>query len=498
MTRATSSSGSSWSEVVLLSLAALVLALLYLTYLARMPDWDWNAARALPSVAMIKGFSLYYPADSGPVMSTLYGPVKAILFLPAALASTPTTVLAIAGGINQLTLLIPLWLLTVGTRPTRRGLLGFVLTVAAFSLLPPIRQAATSIHVDAPAIGLALLACWALVGSASRPRTEPPSTAHLATAAIATVLAAWTKQVEAPLAFALLLYGWKVWGREVAIRLFLWLAASAIVISLLFVVLFDASAMWFNIIVVPAEHPFLGGGGLGSVGYFAISVIELLILASPFLLAVLIAMQTRSGDGPSWPPWSLFLIAGIFLIPTSVLGRLIIGGNPNSYHALAFFLVAATWVVTHGDLLPTRPNLGRKLLIGGAAIATLATLPQLQGAPDDLSTWRDNPQEQAYLYAKAHPDRAYFPWNPLSTLLAQGELYHLDYNVHDRKLAGFPLSDEHLREHMPPAASYLIVHDDNPGLHVHKWLPEFSEKTTLDDLPGWKVFADPSRLESTD
>ena len=44
----------------------------------------------------------------------------------------------------------------------------------------------------------------------------------------------------------------------------------------------------------------------------------------------------------------------------------------------------------------------------------------------------DNTQEVVYTYAVGHPGLVYFPWNGLSTLLAEGKLYHFEWGIYDR------------------------------------------------------------------
>lgn len=77
----------------------------------RMPDRDWNAARLTPSVAWTMGYDVYYPADEGPILNTLYGPGTVLTFLPAALANDPSSAVLIAGLINVGAMSIPLLIL---------------------------------------------------------------------------------------------------------------------------------------------------------------------------------------------------------------------------------------------------------------------------------------------------------------------------------------------------------------------------------------------------
>ena len=41
------------------------------------PALDWNGARLAPTLALTHRYALYYPATSGPILSTIYGPLVA-------------------------------------------------------------------------------------------------------------------------------------------------------------------------------------------------------------------------------------------------------------------------------------------------------------------------------------------------------------------------------------------------------------------------------------
>jgi hypothetical protein len=481
--------------LALLPLALLALALLYAVYVARMPHLDWNAVRVLPSVALIRGWTLYFAPGEGPMTLGHYGPVKDLLYLPAGLASTPTGALAIGGTLNVLVILVPLWLMVssaaaAGAPWPPRRLAGSVLAAAALLLVEPTRAIVARLHVDAPAVGLGLAACWALAGGGAPPRRR-----RLAAAAVLGVLAAWTKQVEAPLPLALIVYA-ALWGRRTAVTFLVYLAVAGAAVSLAFFAVFGFEEMWFNMIMRPARQPYVGGGGWGMFGWSLIAAADVFIHSSPFLLLVLLAVRAR-GWAPArlaaWlreAPWTIYLLAGFAVLPTSAVGRIIIGGKVNSFHAVAYFAAAAVTVVVRGELTPSRPLLGARLLHWGAVLAVAAAMPQL-GVPRELWTWRDNPQEQAYRYARAHPGTSYFPWNTLSTLLAEGRLYHFDYSVFDRGLAGYPLSDAHFRRYVPASPRYVIYHRNAQNKHVLRYFPEHVVEAHLEDLPGWTAYSRP-------
>ncbi len=474
----------------LLPVALLSVFFIYFSRIGLMPHWDWNGARVVPSVALAAGYDLYYGPDHGPIMSTLYGPVKALCYLPAAWASTPTAAIMIAGTLNVGFILLPLGLIHLAggrgrTRPPIAAWAGFLFAASAVLDLRATRYMATKVHVDAPAVGLGLLSCLVLMTAAERPGHR-----RLAVAAGLAVLAAWTKQVEAPLIAAQAVYLGVAYGRKTAVRFLAWGGALGTLVSLVFVALYGFEEMFFNIVTVPARHPWQG-----SWSWLLLSLLELAIQSSAFLLIILLALRviSRRGCGVASSlresPWTLLVVVALFLAPTSVVGRTIIGGDENSYYSLYYLLAAASLILARIDWTGS-PEIRRRF--GAGVLYLLATgalcLAPNYEIPRHLGQLRDNPQERAYEFARTHPGKAYFPWNPLSTLMAEGQLYHFDYNVYDRQLAGFKPSDAHFRAHIPPEMQYVLFHENAHDQRVLAFLPEFGHEIELAELPDWIVY----------
>jgi hypothetical protein len=101
-----------------------------------------------------------------------------------------------------------------------------------------------------------------------------------------------------------------------------------------------------------------------------------------------------------------------------------------------------------------------------------------------------NPSQEAYEYAKRHPGEAYFPWNPISSLLAEGKLYHTTFGLWDRDLAGLKISDEHVRAYIPRNIKIMAFRlSKTEDRRIGRFLPEFKRKVTVEGLPGWTVYA---------
>src|SRR4029077_9268295 len=92
------------------------------------PALDWNGALLTPTIALVHGYTLYYPRTSGPILSTVYGPLSWLAFLPAAAFTTPTTAVLCAAVLNISFVVLPLLVFGCRTRSDHRtgGLLAVV------------------------------------------------------------------------------------------------------------------------------------------------------------------------------------------------------------------------------------------------------------------------------------------------------------------------------------------------------------------------------------
>ena len=115
---------------------------------------------------------------------------------------------------------------------------------------------------------------------------------------------------------------------------------------------------------------------------------------------------------------------------------------------------------------------------------TVTKLPERWAA-----TW-DNNEQLAYEFALRHPGEACFPWQPLASLLAEGRLYHFEYGMFDRFLAGYDPTSEHVRADVPPRLRWLVGR--TPLWTFSHFFPEYTEQTELKELPGWIVRSRPS------
>src|SRR5262245_31025485 len=199
---------------------------------------DWNGARLAPTVALARGYRLYYPASEGPVLDTIYGPVAALAYLPVALFRSPTPAILAGAALNLAFVTVPL--LVFGLRAAGRGAGAELRVITAWlgicllmTWLPGPYYWLSMTHADGPTLALGLFACAAILPRAGE---KAPDTARLAFAATLATLSAWAKQTSLLLGLSLLPFvGW-VYGRGPAMRY----ALSLVVVGLASVGVFSA------------------------------------------------------------------------------------------------------------------------------------------------------------------------------------------------------------------------------------------------------------------
>lgn len=463
-----------------LFLALCALLLLYAGYVLAVPHWDWNAARLASSATLVYDGTLYHGADSGPVLATMYGPVSVLLYLPALWTGDVTSALLVAGALAVLAVLGPLaWLLARGRMgaPQQRvsALAGFVFAAGALVVVPATRYMATSVHADAAALGLGLLSCGVLAGARGK-----PSSGRLLAAATLAVLSVWAKQIEAPLLLAQAAWLGLAFGRATLLRFVACALVAGLALSSAIVAVFGFEDLAFNLFTIPSRHPWqLRPGVLGATG-------ELLAESLVFLLVFVAAggLRRRSWRGEV----GLLLLVALLLAPLGILARNKVGAWQNSHHAL-YYLIAASAVALAQALASAQGRRRAGLALAALLAALAAWLPGNQLGPlGRLLHPRDNAQQQAFDFARAHPAEAYFPWNPLSSAFAEGRLYHFEYAVVDRLLAGFPPGARHLRAHLPARMRWVAYPADRQSETMLELLPAFSHRVALPELPGWIIY----------
>ncbi len=479
-------------------------AALAVTELLGAPLWTWNAARLAPAASLWHGYRLYYGSEQGPISGCIYPPLSALVYCPAARLGTPTNAV-LAGSATSLALFfLPVfWLLLRGGRAARGQSATFLFCVlACFTLFAhesdELRYVAFSIHADAPALGFAALACTLAV---LRPSSSwSPS---VLASALAAVLAVWSKQTMLPVLFAIPIWTWLAHGRRAALAYLAGLAGCGLVVSGLFAWLFGPHDLLFNILSIPSRHPLKDG----SPKVLAHSFVNLGRLALPLLIALVLGAycrrpdpSRRAGAAPSLAEWlrdnrwTLFALAGLLSVPMAVLGMSKVGGGENSFAPPMYYLLIAVALLLLALVYQpaAEPGQGRvaKLLVAALTVGLLVLcLPRLGRNLLWVERVYQNDDERAYRYARAHPGEAYFPWSPLATVLAEGKLYHFDYGVYDRNLAGFPVTRKHFLADTPPGfrlACYPTAIVDSWA--AQRYLKDYSRRVEVKELPEYNCY----------
>jgi hypothetical protein len=475
----------------MLPMAILIAGGLMLKQMLQAPFWDHNAARLARVFAWRMGYSLYPSPLDGPLLTPMYGPVSAFVYLPATLARTPTSAVFMAALLTMLCYFGPVaWWVYRETPQRPEGRILAAGSLLAFFFITyesvPLHYSAFRVHADASALGLSALACAVL----SR-RKEKPVVSYVA-ASLCAVLAFWAKQTTAPLLLALPLYIGFCDGRRAMTQFTLFVAGLMLTLSAIFLVSFNAQNVIFNLFVLPAHQQWSAAAGEALVLAHVRLLEESLWPASLLFVG---AFLTFSKAGKSWKdqPWVLPTLVGLLMMSTSLLNRVKIGGDVNALSPTLYFIsVAAVLALAKAAEIPAaNPPLAPWLIVSLMGALILMQTPPLlyYRFASTLRNLPNNPQETSYAYAKRHPGEAYFPWNPLSSLLAEGKAYHFEYGLLDRQLAGWPITPAHFRAYIPEHLAIVAVHKSNEfgqGL-ASAYLPDYSRPMQMDELPDWNV-----------
>jgi hypothetical protein len=466
--------------------------------------------RLAPSFALLHGYRLYYGLSDGPLLQTAYGPIGALFYLPATLAATPTSALLIAEALTQAIAFGPLlWVLVLTHRRNPPmamvGLLAFTgLCLLAFRSAP-LAYSCFSVHVDAPALGMAALACTVMCQ-----RRKAESLLPLAASATLAVLSVWTKFSMAPLLAVLPAYVWLSEGRTAFFRFWVCLAMCGLIVSLALLLLFGPRELYFNAVTLLARLPWkpgdkvvlLSGIGRELLGYICLPVLAMAAYAWFNFRSAALASGFRARSWWKQNPWTLPGMFGLAMVPVCIRHKANVGGDVNALSPAVYFLfVAATMLLVQ---VSATPSTGRFLSLEkasklGALTIAVCTLFLSHPSPDQLTlatkALPQNPQQEFYNFLKANPDRAFFPDHPLPALMAQGRLYHFSYGLFGRELVGMPVSSEQFRKYLPPSMEVVVLSPDQTIIDagyshpVPRQLPEFSQRRVMSN--GYVIYKRP-------
>ena len=198
--------------------------------------------------------------------------------------------------------------------------------------------------------------------------------------------------------------------------------------------------------------------------------------------------------------WRLFACAGLALLPMALLGRMKVAGTANNFWLTDYFLSIAIallflrFCAGCGAEGRVRRRIETALLLL-IVVMGLRTIVDLAVRARRIGQRKAVPSQQAYSHAKANPGTTYFPLHPLGPLLAEGRLYHTAWGVIQRENSGFPVTEQHFREGLPPnleriAGTVGSLQAGSSGYSINdllKRLPEFACRRSAPELPGWVV-----------
>lgn len=512
MTSRRKHSGRAAATLVIPALTAAALALTAVAVdraLVLAETWEYSAIRLERSFFLTSRAPLYPDPARDAALNAIYGPVAPLAYLPATLAASPAPALLVGHALSMAFFFLPPLLLHL-RRPGPGGIAGvagFLLFWAVSIDIWPLTYAAFTVHTEAPALALGMLACLALLA-----RGKGSDIPSAVLASLAAVLAVWTKQVMAPLPVAMALWLWWAEGRRAAVRLLLVLAAVAAVVSALLVTVFGPlERLYLYLVTVPARHGLAeAGAGTWLDGLRVLAIETAAVWVAVGVAAAILASGARSPararTGPAAErsprrqrPWTLLWLVALCLLPLAVAGRIKVGGDANaSSHVAYFALAGATLALARA----ARPGVAARRTVAGTALALLlavelAVIMTFEAPPGEwrfrrplaLESW---PVERAYRYARAHPGTVYFPRLGLAHVMAEGRVYHQGVGLIDLRLAGIELSPDVLAAHLPPRLAMIaLVENGFQDDFAHLPFDAFTETGREPALPGFVVHRRP-------
>ncbi len=465
----------------------------------------WNGVRLSWSYSILLGDDLY-PYKTGPILSQMYGPVTPFVYLPALLLPSINLCLMGASAISVFLYLLPVLmtlLLKTNNHPRRFLLtLGFFVLFCLFTTnMESLTYSAFTIHADAPTLGFAGMACLFLY--AKKQKHAKGLTYELS--ALFTALSIGSKQTSIPLVVALFVYICLSEGRKEACQYLLYFFVFMALLGGLTLWVSDARAFFFNTFLIPAHTPWIKDNRLLALlgvtkdvlaqSWFFFSFLTLCLV---YLLIVCrkAGVQLNRKTLINENPWCIFLLVSVFMFPVSVLLRVKVGGAENAYSPMLYFLVTAFCLFLYKYALGGNNGNGllrnfQKFCLGTFVILMVGLVflqaTSIRNSFDLATALRHDIHSQAYLLAKKYPGKVYFPFNPLSSQMAEAKTYHCLVGIFDWNKAGFRVSNNHYQECLPQDMAFIAFPVD------YRWVAyrmKYAEENQMmfKDFPGFVFF----------
>ncbi len=472
----------------------LILAALCDEVLQNVVVWHWNDARLARSVALWYGYGLYPGRDSNvPIIGTMHGPVPHLLYACLAFLKDPTWLLMAGCALSCVLYFGAVLWVHIRDGAKVAGAYGFFACAALLLASLGARAAGLTIHVDALALCLAVLAAGILVwDEAMGPRA-------LAASAVLAMLSVASKQTMAPVAialpcFVLLAGGKRAFARYVAVEV----AASAAIFAAMLALFRPSRDLLFNTFTLAIQQPQMGSIVPRMMQGLYDMRSELAAAAAPLVLLIAVCSLAPGTirEKIAKHRWLVFLWMAAFQLPIELRAWSTYGGEVNHLSVVTLFVALATTLGLVRLWKPDTAGLAaRALLIG----ILMAHVPLAFRIGRDLRRVGINATQVAFNYERRHPGRAYFPFNPLAALLADGKLTHFDHALFNREVAGFPISPEQFAAGFPLGCT-LVAYP--PGQQPHaaaiREVIEDQPAAREPGLKGWNVYrVKPAFTQST-
>ena len=466
-------------------------------------DFAWTSIRLAPAFALVQGLPLYSAPDNPPWVTVGYGPLYPATYLPSTLAGSPGPAVAVATLLAHLYILVPVALLCAacarrlrqeGTFSRSDWIALFLFFALLAGVVPSLNYITTQVHVDAPALGLFLLAALGVL------RAEADDRGGVRWVVLAGVCAGLSAACKINLAAATIGFAIWVWLSLGARRAFALGFAAVLAFCMVYALaaLRDGLTPVLLNLTVPAKMPWhtfqeRGALAVGGTSHDAVDKVRTFLTimshyvrdygaVAVMLLLLLPWMKERSVGAVRMV--KLFLFLALVMIPASVVAVGKSGGDVNSRALVALPLALAALFAfavlvrePHGIVAATRSV---ALLAATFVVAFASGTGLLQ-----LSLNRSSTMLEAYSTVSNEKGRWYFPFDPLAHLLAEGKFRPSMDVIHSYAAADLPVKKEAFQSTLPDRLEYVAV----PPLfaswgmnEMRRLMPEFYKTLRNPDL----------------
>lgn len=483
-------------------------------------EFTWTSIRLMPSFALLKGLPLYSLPKSPPWVMVGYGPLYPLAYLPASLASTPVSAVWIGTTAAFTFILVPVAL--ISQLVCRSGTLGalsppftsFILTLlfAMIALMSPaLNYVMSSIHVDAPALGLLLMAAYfMLLGVAE---ADARARRFCILSGMSAGMSLCCKLNILPSVVALSLFAIWLFPR-LNVMFFLASAAASVACSYMLSAYMNGLDSILTSIKVLGSFPWakvhVSSGGVhftDEVIYGFLGKVETAVkltwdyltsngLGILFSLFCLGKLAGESGVAAKERPFAwkvilLFLLLAAFLFPASIASLGKHGGDVNSRALFVLPLTLACFFSAFFVGCQSGELVRRVLYVTGIVLPVLAFIP-LSNFVSHAKVAEPSLLEQDFNLLKSHPGQYYFPYDPLAHVLAENHFRPSIDPVYCYAVANMSVRKEAFRKALPSGLRYLVLdatYAQWGRSELERLLPEFHHEIVVPGLSRHRVLA---------